>query len=191
MKLVFAAILLIFSAYVNGQNVNKQHIDEWLIKCDTAYKASKVWAYAFNNIVYEAKDSVKLDNDLKSLANNNLLSIDPFWNEELLSTTENPGKLLVLIVTKGKQSVKDKEAILKTVLTKYAKPSLTQNHIDSVSTEPVLLINGKPILPTACYAELSKLTLDSIADIYYSKHPVPKEYYGQSAKNGIIAIWTK
>jgi hypothetical protein len=191
MKLLFAAILLLFSAYVNGQNVNKQHIDEWLIKCDTAYKASKVWAYAFNNIIYEAKDSVKLDNDLKSLANNNLLSIDPFWNEELLSTTENPGKLLVLIVTKGKQSVKDKEGILKTALTKYAKPLLSQNPIDSASKEPVLLINGKPILPTACYAELSKLTLDSIADIYYSKHPVPKEYYGQSAKNGIIAVWTK
>jgi hypothetical protein len=119
MRLLFAAILLLFSPYVYGQNVNKQHIDEWLIKCDTAYKASKVWAYAFNNIVYEAKDSARLDNDLKSLANNNLLSIDPFWNEELLSTTENPGKLLVLIVTKGKQSVKDKEAILKTVLTKF------------------------------------------------------------------------
>ncbi|MDB5126155.1 hypothetical protein [Mucilaginibacter sp.] len=191
MRLLFAAMLLLFSPYIYGQNVNKQHIDEWLIKCDTAYKASKVWGYAFNNIVYEAKDSVRLDNDLKSLANNNLLSIDPFWNEELLPTTKNPGKLLVLIVTKGKQSVKDKEGILKTALSKYTKPQLSQNPVDSASKEPVLLINGKPISPTNCYAELSKLTLDSITDIYYSKHPVPKEYYGQNAKNGIIAIWIK
>ena len=191
MKLLLGAILLLFSLYVSGQNVNKQHIDEWLIKCDTAYKASKIWGYAFNKIVYEAKDSVRLDNDLKLLANNNLLSIDPFWNEELLSTTENPGKLLVLIVTKGKQSVKDKEGILKTALSKYVKPQLSQNPVDSTSKEPVLLINGKPISPTDCYAELSKLTIDSITDIYYSKHPVPKEYYGQNAKNGIIAVWIK
>ena len=191
MKLFFVATLLLASSYVRGQNVNKQHIDEWLLKCDTAYKAGKVWGYAFNNVIYVPKDSIKLDSALKTLAINELLSIDPFWNQELSSTAENPGKLLVLIVTKGKQSVKDKEGILKTALSKYAKPQLSQKPVDSVSKEPVLLINGKPISPTDCYAELSKLTTDSITDIYYSKHPVPKEYYGQNAKNGIIAVWIK
>jgi len=191
MRLFFAVMLLLACSSVQGQNVTKQHIDEWIFKCDNTYKAGKVWGYAFNNIIYEPKDSIKLDNDLKSLANNNLLGIDPFWNEELLPTTQNPGKLLVLIVTKGKQSVRDKKVLLKTVLTKYNKPPLSQNHIDPASAEPVLLINGKQVLNANCYTELSKLTFDSITDIYYSKHPVPKEYYGQNAKNGIITIWTK
>nr|WP_067054773.1 hypothetical protein [Mucilaginibacter sp. L294] len=191
MRLLFVAILLFACSCVHGQNVTKQHIDEWIFKCDTAYKTGKVWGYAFNNIIYEPKDSIKLDNDLKSLVNNNLLSIDPFWNEELLPATQSSGKLLILIVTKGKQSVKDKKVLLKTALIKYTKPPLSQNHIDPASAEPVLLINGKPILYANCYTELSKLTLDSITDIYYSKHPVPKEYYGQNAKNGIITIWTK
>lgn len=191
MKLFFVATLLLASSYVRGQNVNKQHIDEWLLKCDTAYKAGKIWGYAFNNVVYEPKESAKLDSALKTLAINELLSIDPFWNQELSSTTENPGKLLVLIITKGKQSIKDKKTLFKTVLTKYPKPQLYQNHIDPASAEPVLLINGKPIFHADCYTELSKLTDDSITDIYYSKHPVPQEYYGQNAKNGIVTIWTK
>ena len=191
MKLLLATALLLFSLNLRGQSIDKQHIDGWLIKCDTAYKAGKIWGYAFNNIIYEAKDSIRLNNDLKALTNDKLLSIDPFWNEELSSTTENPGKLLVLIVIKGKQTIKGKQAILRTVLTKYTKPLVSQNHINPISAEPVLFINGKPISHTNCYVELSKLMIDSITDIYYSKHPVPNEYYGQNAKNGIVAIWTK
>ena len=191
MKLFFSALLLLFSSYVNGQSVGKQYIDEWLIKCDTAYEASKISGYVFNNIFYDSKDSVKLNNELKLLANNNLLSIDPFWNEELLWTTENTGKPLVFIVTRGKQSINGKRAVLKTAITKYPKPPFYQSHISTTSTEPVLIIDGKYVFHADCYDILSRLKANSIADIYYNKHPVPTEYYGQNAKNGLVVIWTK
>ncbi|RFZ90417.1 hypothetical protein D0C36_21740 [Mucilaginibacter conchicola] len=187
MKYLFAATLLLLGFTTNAQGINKQAIDTWLVKCDTSYKASKISGYAFNKIVYEPKDSVKFNNDLQSLKSTELLSIDPFWNEELLPTTDKPGKLMVLIVKKGEQTPAIKQSTLKLAISRYA-PQKTGT---SPATKPVLIINGQPVSPTDSYAKLSNLKIESITDIYYSKHPVPAEYYGPTAKNGIVAVWTK
>ncbi|MBL4677455.1 MAG: hypothetical protein JKY70_14815 [Mucilaginibacter sp.] len=192
MRYLFVFALLSLSLTTRAQNITKQQIDGWLLKCDTAYKTSKIWGYALNKRSYEAKDSVQLDADLKLIKNTDLLTVDPFWNEEILETTENPGKLYVLIVTRGKQSADIKRSILKTALGKYKLLSTTGKPISDASVkEPVMLINGHQVAQPDCYAQLSKLKIESIADIYYSKHPIPTELYGPNAKNGVVTVWIK
>lgn len=184
MRYLLAAILLLFGLNTKAQGINKQAIDTWLIKCDTAYKASKITGYAFNKVVYAPKDSVKLNNDLQALKSTELLSIDPFWDDE--TSTKKTGKFTVLILKKGEQSQTLKQSILKIALTQYGK-----SQPGGAAAEPILLFNGQPVSPVDSYAKLSNLKIESIADIYYSKHPVPAEYYGPNAKNGIVAVWTK
>lgn len=185
MRYLTAATLLLLGFTTKAQGINKQAIDTWLIKCDTSYKASRISSYAFNKIMYEPKDSVKLNNDLQSLKSTELLSIDPFWDDEI--STKKTGKFTVLILKKGEQTAAIKQSTLKMTLSKYNKQPGGANP----ATEPILIINGQPVAPADRYAKLSNLKIDSITDIYYSKHPVPAEYYGPTAKNGIVVVWTR
>jgi hypothetical protein len=191
MRLFYIIFFLLFASRINAQSVNKTYIDNWVLKCDSTYKLSKINGYLFEGNLYTQADSAKLNYNLKSLLHTNLLAIDPFWTEEIFPNTNIAGKLIVLIFSRGKQSQKDKEENLKTAISKYPKPQLYQNHIASNSTEPVLLINGKMIFHADCSHKIAAIKRKSIADIYYVKHPVPTEYFGQNAKNGLIQIWTK
>ncbi|QXV67190.1 hypothetical protein INP83_08925 [Mucilaginibacter sp. 21P] len=189
MRYILIVFLICFATVTEAQNITKQQIDSWLLKCDTAYKPGKISGYAFNKIMYEPKDSIKLNSDLALIKGTDLLTIDPFWNEELMPSTNNPGKITVLILKKGEQNKFIKQSTLKTALAKYTKPEAAKNGI--VSKEPILLINGQPVLQTDCFTRLSAVKPENITDIYYSKHPVPQELYGPNAKNGIVTVWIK
>ncbi|HEK19451.1 hypothetical protein [Mucilaginibacter sp.] len=189
MKYFLSAALICLVITVKAQNITKQQIDGWLIKCDTAYKPGKVSGYAFNKTMYEPKDSVKLNSDLALIKSADLLTVDPFWNEELISTTNNAGKFTVLILKKGEQNAAIKQSTLKIALSKYKKTQ--SGKIGIASAEPVLVINGQPVTQADCLEKLSAVKAETITDIYYSKHPVPQELYGPNAKNGIVTVWTK
>jgi len=183
-------VLLFIFKSAAGQTLNKKYIDDWVIKCDTSIKLSKINLYSLRGRVYEPNDSIKLNTDLENISFSKLLSIDFYRTEDIIPTTGAPGKIIVLIAIKGNQSTKQKRKFLEEAITKYNPMQLPTNHIPSDSKEPVLLINGKEIFHSDCYRELLKMRKNYIYAVDIYMHQVPQEYYGQNAKNGLIQIWT-
>lgn len=191
MKWFTMSLLIVFSFTIKAQTLSKNYIDKWLIQCDTNYKTKLINAYILDGKFYSKPDTLLLNTALTSIPINKILAIDPFWNYEISQYVDAPPLIVVLISTRGGQSQKSKKLVLREAVTKYPKPIVYQNHISKDPTEPVLFINGRRVFHTECYSVLAKLKANSIVDIYYNRHPVPTEYYGQNAKNGLVMVWTK
>jgi hypothetical protein len=190
MKVIIFSLFLLIASSANCQTLNKQYIDNWLIKCDTAIKINKINLYVIDGYHYFPSDSLKLNNALKLLTHKKLAGINYYKTEEIIPTAEVWGKYVILISTKRNQTNKWKRETLGTVRSKYSQSHFYLNHINADSNEPVLTINDKVIFHADCYKELSKIKLGNIYAINICTHAVPWEYYGQNARNGLIQIWT-
>jgi hypothetical protein len=181
---------LSFLQVASGQTLNKKSIDWWVTKCDTNVKSNLINLYLIDGNGFAPADSLKLNSVLKKISYRQLLSIDFHKTEEVLPTTEVPGRIIIIVSRKGNQSLELKKQLLKEAISKYEKPKFYTNHIQSDSPEPVLTVNDKLIFHSDCYHELLKIRKSSIYAINIYSHHVPEEYYGQNAKNGLVQIWT-
>jgi len=195
MKWCVALILLLPFHFVRGQALTRKYVENWVAKFNPKAKGQPITLYVVNGQYFSLDISAKRDSVLRQLdsALHKLLCSDVAFiygvSTDEVTFAEVPGKVAAMVVTKGKQSKKDKDQLLKKAIDKY-DPTELYLRDDRNSKDPVLFINDKEVHFSQCRKELLKIKSSAIYAIAVYEQPVPPEYYGENAKNGLIEIWT-
>jgi hypothetical protein len=192
-----ATITFIMSFHLaNCQVLTRQYVENWVAKFNPKTKEKPITMYVIDGQYFSLdmpvkKDSVlrQLDSALHKLLYQDIAYIYGFTTDEVLPTTDNPGKVVALIATKNKERKKEKKHLLKEAIAKYNKSEIYYDHIGKDSKDPVLVIDDKLIYFKDCRKRLSGIRVKDIYAIELYSTPVPAEDYGENAKNGLIEIW--
>jgi hypothetical protein len=173
-----------------GQTLNKEYIDNWVLKTYPNFQIDNKVVYVLNGLPYT---SDTLDTVLVKYQQTDLTTIIYLDKNEIQNVNLcGPATGMILLCTKGKQSKESIAKDLKRVKELYKKPDLrTTGDIDIGKKEPVLVIDGNQIIFRDNYDTLQKLKTNEIIGINYIEKPVSEELYGTNAINGLIIITTK
>jgi hypothetical protein len=196
MKWLATFILFITFHSAIGQVLNRQYIETWVAKFNPKTKGQPITMYVVDGQYFYVdmpgkRDSIlrQLDSTLHKISRQDVAFIYGISTDEV-SFAEVPGKVMVMVATKGKERKKEKKRELKRAIAKYDSSEIYLDHLSKDSKDPVLFINDKEIYFSQCRKELMKIKKSSIYAIAIYNQPVPTEYYGENAKNGLIEIWT-
>lgn len=173
-----------------GQPLNKDYIDNWILRTYSNSSIDEKVIYLLNGIPFSS-DTLNLA--LSKFEQTELTTIMYLDHEEVLKLNFcNPITGMILLITKGKQSKKSIANDLVRVRKIYKKPNLkTTSDIDIEKKEPVLIVDGKQVFFRDNYNTLHKLKANEIIGINYIEKPVSVGLYGANGKNGLIIITTK
>jgi hypothetical protein len=194
--MVFCLHLFIYIPLHRRATFDRQYVENWVAKFNPKTKGQPIVIYVVDGTPFyldaaTKKDSVSrsLDSTLFKIPRQDVAFIYGFSTDEV-SFAEVPGRVTAIVATKSKQRSKEKKHELKRAIAKYNSSEIYFDHIDKDSKDPVLFINDKDILFSQCRKELLKIKSSDVYAIAIYDNPVPYEYYGQNAKNGLIEIWT-
>jgi len=187
LKWLFIQLIIpvVFISTACCQVIDRKYIQDWLKKSDTTFKTKDITLYVLNGVPFQRDDSTKLYEALKTQSK--YLSIDYLKSDEF-AWSERPGRYVILISDNYLARKKLKKYYLKIALSKYKQSDLQLT--DAYVKQPALIIDDNEIPAAECYNQITKIRPKHIFAINVVLHPVPWEYYGQNAKNGLVQIWT-
>jgi len=197
MKWIATIALLMLFNLANCQVLTRQYVENRVAKFNPKTKGQSIVIYVVDGEPFYLdvqplkRDSALhlLDSTLSKISHHDVAFIYGFSTDEV-SFAEMPGRVTIIIATKSKQGNKEKKHELKRAISKYDKSELYLDHININSKDPVLFIDDKEVLFSKCRKELLKIKWQQIYAIAIYDNPVPTEYYGEKAKNGLIEVWT-
>jgi len=190
-KLISILILLgfiIFNSF--GQRLDKDYIDNWILKTFPDSKIDNDVLYILNGLMI---GNETLNIELSKYNRDGLTTINFIDKATIDSLTFcKPLNGIVILVSKGQQSWKSIKNDLKIAKGKFKESKVkTTSDIDSRKGDPVLIINGKQIFYQDCFSVINRLYTKDLIGINIINKPVSKDIYGSNAENGLIIITKK
>ena len=173
-----------------GQSVDKNYVDNWILKTFPNSIVDRDVLYVLNGILIEDNE---LNTKLSKYKPEDLTTIN-FVDKSTIDklTFGKPLNGIIIMISKGQQSRKSIKSDLEIVKGEFKQPEIkTTADIDSKNAEPVLIINGKHFFFQDCFNEINKLKSKDLYGINIINKPVSKEIYGANADNGLIIITKK
>ncbi len=179
---------IIFNSF--GQRLDKDYIDNWILKTFPDSKIDNDVLYILNGLMI---GNETLNIELSKYNRDGLTTINFIDKATIDSLTFcKPLNGIVILVSKGQQSWKSIKNDLKIAKGKFKESKVkTTSDIDSRKGDPVLIINGKQIFYQDCFSVINRLYTKDLIGINIINKPVSKDIYGSNAENGLIIITKK
>jgi len=177
------ALTILFSGFKSyAQDLNRKDLI-------TQLKADKESVFIINGAPFSYADSLRLDSALNKMHTNKIVQIEILKNSGETAHLRNDAIIIQYATELPREIIRAK---FKEVKPKFKDKYLGfSQHILNDAKDPVLYLNGNKVHHTKIKSFISKLQVNDIAYIYFSKASQDAAYYGQNAKNGLVVIWTK
>ena len=160
-----------------GQNLDLDYVKEWLIKSNSNYAPELVQVFFINGEYNELDNTSDFDQILKMVKIDDINSIT---YSSVNTCGYGSGNGEIYILTKSERT----QAQIKEFIEFGTEIYDDENPM-------ILVVNNKMRKDITFSKLISEFDISKIYDIGISPNPVPKDFYGINAENGIIKIWTK
>ena len=176
--------LVISFCSLNGQNLSKEYVDNWLTSTFPDFQVDDRTLYVLNGILY-AYDEI--DSKLTKYSQNELIIINKADQATIDSSIIfHPKTKIVLLGTSRGIKKKNIRAEFENAKKLFFKPES-----DSIKNMPVLIINNKQVDPINYFDTINDIKLSKVLGVNIIDKPVSIDKYGSNGVNGLVIIKSK
>lgn len=174
---------------VHSQNLNKNYIDNWILRTFPKTIIDTSVVYIINGVFIENN---KLDSVVSTIKISDLIYINLIDKETIQkSPIFRPTSGIVLLATIGKLPNKSIRKDFRIIKDKFKQKKGTNKNSNPELLNPALIINGNQINSMDCGKIINKLVRSEIVGTCIIDKPVSREIYGMNGSNGLILITTR
>ena len=182
-------IILLILVYTFGAKcqLSTSYVENWIKSCEPDTELDHLeWLCIINGVPFDKPEEELNSFDTK----NQRWFIDYVNTDSIGSMMFKPNMLLILIGSTPKTKRGERRKILHEFQMKFVDEFDNLFNLHPNPADPVLILNGKLILPEHAGQTITDINAKNIRYIQFVNHTA-YALYGHNAKNGAVTIWTR